>query len=276
MTTKKNIDVIVTVHVEEHVKFISDCHIGHSGFFKLLLDESCRIPMTLLISRVKETDKCPYMDADVLNEIAAIGTMEIGLHVHPALSKHSFDEQRRIIEQEYFLFYNSTGIIPKSFSGGHWCINTDTLKIANSLGLLVDASVVPGCTVISNNGAIVKYSKRISTPYWTSLDNLNRKSKHNIMLEVPVTTNHNGKIMDINMMSTSEILDSFEHIENTMDMPFLHMTFHSYDVMFPNGDKNYIYDKIAVICDRLNSYFSQVNYFTCYQYYKKMGGRIIL
>lgn len=266
----KTVNVIITVHVEERAKFIQDCHLGHLKFFKLLLNDKCKIPMTLLIERVKEKEDCPYCDKSLLDEINEQGIMEIGLHVHPALSRFSYERQSSIIRREYNIFVDSTGIVPSSFSGGHWCINLDTLNIIRKLNMKVDASVAPGCSVYSCHGTVVKYPNTLTDPYWISFESMGKEDPDSPLLEIPVSTNLDGRIMDLYSIDLWDLLTSI-YIKNfsRSGTDYLHMTFHSYDVLFPDGSRNFFYDKIMFLCEKLYDLYDKVNFMTCSQYYSK-------
>lgn len=273
---KNSIDVIFTVHVEEHAKYIEDCHVGHDNFFRYLIDKQCRIPLTLLIERVKEKAGCPGCDRAIINELQSMGVMEIGLHVHPALGRFSHRKQKMIIEEEYKRFVDGTGIIPKSFSGGHWCINADSIRIIRKLNLCVDASMIPGCLALSTNGAAIKYPDRFLEPFWISDEGFDVEDKCGRLLEMPITINYNGRIMDVTTSFLWDILTTihFKSLDSRESRDYIHMTFHSYDLVNPDGKPNYIYDKIMMICDRIRDSYADVRFMTCNNYYKSKSRRL--
>lgn len=266
---KKTVDVIITVHVEEHKKFHNDCHKGHTDFFNLLVNQKKQIPLTLLLCRDKDTETCFNCDRQLIDELNSIGVVEFGLHVHPSLSRFSYSKQKKIITNEYLKLIKSTGITPKSFSGGHWCINSDTIHIINDLGILIDASIVPGCRVHSCIGTVVQHSSKFKLPYWVSPDNIATEDIDSSLLEMPISIDSKNRILDITTTPTWNILNHLESLsQEKKKRHYLHMTFHSYDVLFPDGQPNYIYEKILYIYERLNDYFDEVSPLTCYEFYK--------
>jgi len=271
----RRIEVIVTVHVESHNKFFSDLHLGHIKFFELLLKKECKVPMTLLIERSKDVSSCYADDKPFIDEIRKQNIMEVGLHIHPALSRYTYDEQKQRITDEHNLFTDAFGFAPKSFSGGHWCINNDTVKVISELGIVTDASVVPGCTVAAHNGTIVKYSDKFIKPYWICDNNLSKEAPISNILELPVSVVEDGQLVDIGRAETKVILDALYKMSlSNLVSSYLHMTFHSYDLLFANGKHNYMYDKILLIADSLRYCFDEVNFYTCYNYYLlKKGGK---
>ncbi|MFA4973055.1 MAG: hypothetical protein WC683_10595 [bacterium] len=247
-------------------------HYGHERFFRLLLDDQCPIPLTLLVARVKEEPACPSCDCSLLAEIQSQGVMEVGLHVHPALSRFPYERQRRIISDEWNRMVEGTGIMPKTFSGGHWCINANTLKIVRQLGMVVDASVVPGCGVMAYNGARLRYSDNFTEPYWVSTEQLDAADPASDLLEMPVSIRPRSSIVDLTTTGFWDILDFFSTMaRQKRDRHYLHMTFHSYDVLMPDGKMNFFYDKIKYAVDRLNGIFNEVNLRTCWSCYLQMN-----
>lgn len=268
----KTIDVIITVHVEEHKKFGHDVHKGHTEFYKVLLKRAFPFPLTLLHCRVKEAPTCPSCDRQLLQEIQKQTNMEIGLHVHPALSRFTYRRQKSLITEEHRRFVEETGITPKTFSGGHWCINTDTLNIVKALGMVVDASVVPGLRVFSCNGTIIQYPQKPEKPYWVSMKNLTKQSTKKELLEMPVTLTADNGIMDTTTVPTWTILKTYKQLSEQGHPAYLHMTFHSYDILFPNGNTNFFLDKLSFLCETLHRRFHSVRFMTCYEYYLKQKG----
>lgn len=269
---KSTIDVYITVHVEEHRKFLDHPHHGHERFFRLLLEDKQPLPFTLLIARVKEEPSCLACDRTLLAEIRDQGIMEVGLHVHPALSRFPFKQQLRIISEEWKRMVGETGIVPKTFSGGHWCIDTNTLNIVRRLGMIIDASVAPGCGVMACNGARLRYSDRLTEPYWVSAEHIDVADPASNLLEMPVSVRSKSKIIDLTATPLWDILDHFESMARfSKDHHYLHMTFHSYDVLMPDGRVNFFYDKIKHAVNRLNDFFDEVNFCTCSNCYVRMN-----
>ena len=265
---RKIIDVIITVHVEEHNKFYKNAHYGHSGFFKFLNNSNCPAHLTLLLQRIKEEKNCFRCDRGIVSELANFDNIEFGLHVHPALSLFNYEEQYEIINKEYNHFVDDIGIVPRSFSGGHWCINANTIEIIRGLGILVDASVAPGCIVSSNNGVVMRHSNQHLSPYWASNYNINEKDDSSNFLEMPISICSNRGIMDVYKLFPKDILNTIYDYSLSSERSYLHMTFHSYDIFSSDGKVNFIYDKLLMILEKLNYCFDEVNYLTCSQYYK--------
>jgi hypothetical protein len=264
----RTVEVIITVHVESHNKFFKDFHIGHIKFYQLLLKKNCKLPLTLLLERSKEVNSCFATDKSLVNELKSRGIVEFGLHVHPALSRFSYEDQKRIITNEYDLFTNTLGFAPKSFSGGNWCINNNTIKIISELGVVTDASVAPGCTVASHNGSIVKFSDRLRMPYWISDHDLRKEAVESNMLELPVSVLQRGGIADMGRAKTKTILDHLHAMSQSENGNlYFHLTYHSYDLFFANGKRNYMYDKLLLIEDCLHYCFDKVIFYTCHDYY---------
>lgn len=264
----KRVDVIVTVHVEEHCKFLSGCHEGHRAFFELLLERGYPLPLTLLIARDKDEDGCPACDRGPLHRLLEKGDVEIGLHVHPALSRFPPAEQRRIIEMEHRRLVKGVGVVPRTFSGGHWCINAATLRIVKDLGMEVDASVVPGCRVGATNGALARFSPARRSPYWVSSQDIDSEDRADGLLEMPVSVTDDGAIMDLSSAGLWEMMDyAFGMALHENPRHYLHLTFHSYDLLLPGGDTTFIYDKLLLFHERLNEAFDEVRGYTCSQYY---------
>ncbi|MBF0104053.1 MAG: hypothetical protein HQM16_01890 [Deltaproteobacteria bacterium] len=262
---------MISVHVEEHAKFFRDRHIGHTKFFRLLLDTKARIPFTLLIARVKEDERCLACDKEILEEILSTTNMEVGLHIHPSLAAYPYKRQKKIILREYKRFIMETGMTPRTFSGGHWCVNNDTLKIIRELGIAVDASVVPGCVVTANNGAIVKHGDSKREPYWVSESDLWTASPNGVLLETPVSIDGEGRILDLCLMPLWDIRKHLCDLSRSDTCrAYLHMTFHSYDVFSAGSERNFIYGKILHVCDLVYSEFKKVNFVTCFDYYSHM------
>lgn len=266
----QSIDVIVTVHVEENIKFFKDQHWGHMLFFEHLLKKNPPFPLTLLVTRDRTHKQCLSCDVDLLRELHSQEIMEIGLHVHPSLSRFTSEKQKKIIVNEWKHFVNVLGIKPKSFSGGHWCVNIDTLNIVKKLGFVIDASIVPGCVVFSTNGTFVRHSHNFFEPYWVSLTRIDCGDLSSGMLEMPVSIDNNSRIQDI---AARELWEIKAHIinlaNNRKPNNYMHMTFHSYDLFHSSGRRNYLCDKMMIIMDLLLGYFDRVNATTCYNYFKK-------
>jgi len=85
------------------------------------------------------------------------------------------------------LFREKTGSAPYSFRAGRYGMSESTLEILESLGYLVDSSVMPYRKYTFSNNKYVDYWNAYLQPYYPAKENALKKGKMSI-LEVPLTS----------------------------------------------------------------------------------------
>lgn len=95
-----------------------------------------------------------------------LGRHAIGVHTHPfthteifrgsspndrvldRLEKYSFDEQYQMISRDLQLVADNIGVKPKTFRAGKHSTNSDTFRVLDRLGFIVDCSMQPTYQII--------------------------------------------------------------------------------------------------------------------------------
>lgn len=134
-------------------------------------------------------------DQRSVEQLKALDNVELGTHLHEEFiapnANYDADRTKNVqanlplhIEKEKLknltnLFYEKTGVLPKSFRSGRFGSSKHTTKILADLGYLVDSSVVPYTTLCFDNYTIDSW-EHTTSPFFEYFDDKR-------ILQVPLT-----------------------------------------------------------------------------------------
>jgi hypothetical protein len=108
-----------------------------------------------------------------------------GILLREFINDYTFDEQLSKLTWLTELFYSTFGYEPKSFRGGRFGVNGDTIKALEQLDYRVESSVTPG-TFWDSDREILNFVDAPEQPYCPATDDITAIG-NSALLEVPVS-----------------------------------------------------------------------------------------
>ena len=139
--------------------------------------------------------------AEVLRQIAATPSAEIGAHLHPWCNppfkggnsereSHVINLPTALVEEKLSCLVRAIeehiGITPKVFRTGRWGINSPVLKVVAAAGFDVDTSIYP---FYENEYFSCQHA--CNQAYWPAFENPDVPGNQRVIFEIPVTAGFN-------------------------------------------------------------------------------------
>jgi hypothetical protein len=101
------------------------------------------------------------------------------------VSDYPFEQQFSMLAWLTEIFYQAFGYAPKSFRGGRFGVNIDTIKILEKLQYKVESSVTPG-TFWESDKQLLNFISAPEQPYCPAVDDITNRG-NSVLLEVPIS-----------------------------------------------------------------------------------------